>query len=54
MKFRPHGLLALLVAKHHKCNKNEIGNIWWQNQSILIGGFQASPVWWWCEWARSA
>jgi len=42
-----------LVAKHNKCNKNEVGKVWWQNQSILVG-FQGSQVWWWCECIRPA
>jgi len=36
MKFRPQGFSNLLVAKHHKCNKNEVGKVWWQNQVILV------------------
>jgi len=44
MKFRARRFLAILVGKHHKCNKNEIGKVWWKKESILVG-LGVSQVW---------
>ena len=38
-----YGFSAILVGNSHRCIKNKVGKVWWQNELILVG-FWVSQV----------